>query len=78
MKVGLLAHPARVAHRVDQLGGAARERGCVGDTFAPLVSFPTGAGHPEMIADALRMPRWKSVSRHPQGAMLVTRAARGS
>ena len=51
MNLRLLAHPARMSHRVDQLDCTRRERGGVGDAFTPLVSVPTGFSHPGMIAE---------------------------
>jgi len=54
VELGLLGHPLRTPHRVDQLDGTVRERGRVGDSLATLVSVPTEVDHEGMIAKPQR------------------------
>jgi hypothetical protein len=45
MELGLLGHPLRKPHRVDQLDGTVCERDRVGDPLTTLVSVPTEVDH---------------------------------
>ena len=55
MNLGLLGHPARTSHGVDQLAGTIRKGGGK-DTFTLIVSVPTDAGHPGMVAERAITP----------------------